>query len=119
MSYLRSGDWLLIAVAAAFVVWLGSSVWLGEAGDTLVVRAGGRVLSELPLSRDQVAAVPGPLGTTTIEIHARRARIKADPGPRQYCVKQDWIERAGQSAICLPNQVSIEIGGRTFDSLNY
>ena len=118
MRYLRSGDWLLLAVAAGFVSWLGSRVWFGEAGDTLVVRAGGRVVAELPLARNRVATVSGPLGATAVEIHNRRARVKADPSPRQYCVKQGWIEHAGQSAICLPNQVSIEISGRAFDSLN-
>lgn len=119
MSHLRSGDWLLLIVGAGFVFWLGSRVWFSQPGETLVVRSAGRVVSELPLARDRVAIVPGPLGTTEIEIYHLRARIRADPGPRQYCVKQGWINHAGQSAICLPNQVSIEIGGTTFDSLNY
>lgn len=119
MSYVRSGDWFILLLAGGFLLWLIVSVWFIRGGDTVIVRAGGQVVAELPLARDRLSAVRGPLGATTIEIHARRARIRADPGPRQYCVKQGWIERSGESAICLPNQVSIEIGGNAFDSLNY
>jgi adenosylhomocysteinase len=37
----------------------------------------------------------------------------ADPGPRQYCVRQGWLARPGEIAICAPNQVSVEIRGPT------
>jgi hypothetical protein len=56
-----------------------------------------------------------------VEVSKHRARIAADPSPRQHCVKQGWLERAGEIALCLPNQVSIEIAGgvKRYDSLNY
>jgi hypothetical protein len=42
------------------------------------------------------------------------------PRPRQYCVRQGWLARPGEIAICAPNQVSVEIRGRkpTYDSLS-
>ncbi|HNI72069.1 MAG TPA: NusG domain II-containing protein, partial [Accumulibacter sp.] len=45
----------------------------------------------------------------------------ADPGPRQYCVRQGWLSRAGEIAICAANQISIEIRGakQPYDSLAY
>jgi len=56
-----------------------------------------------------------------IEIHNRRARLAEDPSPRQYCVRQGWLERSGEIAICLPNEVSVELTGgvKRYDSLNY
>ena len=52
---------------------------------------------------------------------AGRARVAKDPRPRQYCVKQGWLSRAGAIAICAPNQISLSLeGGKThFDSVSY
>jgi hypothetical protein len=119
MPYVRSGDWLILFAAGSFVTWLCVHVWIIRGGDTLIVRSSGKVIVELPLARDRITSISGPLGTTTVQIENRRARIQADPGPRQYCVKQGWIEQSGEAAICLPNQVSIEVSGGGYDSLNY
>jgi hypothetical protein len=117
--HVRIGDWLILIAASGLVLWLGINSWRSQDGDMVIVRNGGQVIAELPLSRDQVAHAVGPLGATTIQIKDGRVRIQADPSPRQYCVKQGWIDRTGQSAICLPNQVSIQISGNAYDSLNY
>ena len=120
-KHLLSGDWFTLTLGAALVAWLGTVCWWsGGAADTVIVRSGGQVVQELALSRDGLTSVSGPLGITRIQIAQRQARILSDPGPRQYCVKQGWIAHAGEAAICLPNQVSIEIDGQSkYDSLNY
>jgi len=61
------------------------------------------------------------LGTTRIEIAPGRARVAADPSPRQYCVRQGWLTQANSIAICAPNRVSLALVGRNraYDSLNY
>jgi hypothetical protein len=75
----------------------------------------------LPLDRPQMVDIPGPIGTTRIEIQPGRARVASDPGPRQYCVRQGWLSTAGAVAICAPNQISLSLTGRSadYDSLNY
>ena len=97
------------------------SLWRGGAPDAAVVRAGGRVVAKVDLSRARLIEAPGPLGVTVIEIRPGRARVASDPGPRQYCVRQGWLARAGEIAICAPNQVSVQIlGGRgAYDSISY
>ena len=77
--------------------------------------------AEVDLAAPRIVEVPGPLGTTRIEIQPGRARVAADPGPRQYCVRQGWLVSAGAVAICAPNQVSLALSGRhaDYDSLNY
>ena len=121
LAYLKAGDWLVLLLAALLTVWLTATLWQGGAADKAVIRSGGKVFSVVPLSRDQLIDVPGPLGISRIAIHNRQARIAADPSPRQYCVRQGWLKQAGEIAICLPNQVSIELSGKrkNYDSLNY
>ncbi|MEW6591082.1 MAG: NusG domain II-containing protein [Pseudomonadota bacterium] len=118
---LRAGDAGVLAAGAAAVVALGVWAWGGPAGDTAVIRAGGEVVETLALDRTRRLSVAGPLGTTRIEIEPGRARVAADPSPRQRCVKQGWLTQAGEAALCLPNQVSLEIRGRTapYDTLGY
>ena len=120
-SPIKPGDWLVLLAGALFTVWLANLVWQGGAADKAIIRSGGKVFRELPLSRDVELEVPGPLGYSKISIHNRQARISSDPSPRQYCVRQGWLKQAGEVAICLPNQISLELTGNTkrYDSLSY
>ena len=119
--HIKTGDWLILLSGAIFTLWLSSILWHGGAADKAVIRSAGKIFRELPLSRDIELEVPGPLGLSKISIHNREARITADPSPRQYCVRQGWLKQAGEIAICLPNQVSLELigSGKTYDSLSY
>lgn len=119
--FLRAGDIAVLLAGCAVVVWLAFVAWNGPRGDTVVIRAAGRVVETLPLAHARQLAIAGPLGTTQIEIEPGRARIARDPSPRQLCVKQGWLSQSGQVALCLPNQVSLEIRGTApaYDTLGY
>lgn len=119
--YLRPGDWLTLLLGVALIGLMIQTFWQGGQADTVLIRAGGKVFLEAPLSRDREIEVPGPLGQTRILIEKNRARVVADPSPRQYCVRQGWLSRAGEVAVCLPNEISVELrgGASNYDSLNY
>jgi hypothetical protein len=121
MATLRAGDLGVLLAGSGLVVALTLWAWGGDRGDTAVIRAAGQVVETASLARAQTFSVDGPLGTTHIEIQPGRARIARDPSPRQLCVKQGWLTRSGQAALCLPNQVSLEIRGHTaaYDTLGY
>jgi hypothetical protein len=121
MASLRAGDLGVLLASGSFVVALTVWAWGGSRGDTVVIRAAGKVVKTASLAQARTFAVNGPLGTTHIEIEPGRARIARDPSPRQLCVKQGWLTQSGQAALCLPNQVSLEIHGRTaaYDTLGY
>lgn len=121
LRHIRPGDYLTLSGGILFTVWISFTVWSGGIADTALIRSGGKVFREVPLSRDQEIEVPGPLGTSIVTIEKRKARISSDPSPRQYCVRQGWIQQAGEIAICLPNEVSVELAGgaKKYDSLNY
>jgi len=121
LQHLKPGDWIVLLLGALFTAWLVATLWQGGAADKAIIRSGGKIFREVPLSRDQIIEVPGPLGLSRISIHNRQARIAADPSPRQYCVRQGWLKQAGEISICLPNQVSVELNGgnKRYDSLNY
>ena len=121
LQHIKPGDWLTILLGSICVVLLALKLWSGDLADKAIIRSGGKIFSEVPLSRNQQIEVPGPLGISIIAIQDRKARIASDPSPRQYCVRQGWLQQAGEIALCLPNQVSVELAGskKKYDSLNY
>jgi hypothetical protein len=120
-SLVRPGDVLLALCGTILCAVSFPLAWPGGRAEKAIVRSRGDVFAELELARDRRIAVPGPIGTTVVAVEKGRARVVSDPGPRQYCVRQGWLERAGQIAICAPNEISVEIAGseKTYDSLNY
>jgi hypothetical protein len=121
LPHIKPGDWLTLLLGCLFVVMLTLTLWSGDLADKAIIRSGGKIFREAPLSRDQQIEVPGPLGVSIINIQQHKARITSDPSPRQYCVRQGWLQQAGEIALCLPNQVSVELVGsrKKYDSLNY
>ena len=121
LRLIKPGDYFTLLVGCLCTIWITVMVWSGGPADKALIRSGGKIFREVPLSRDQQIEVPGPLGTSIITIEKRKVRISSDPSPRQYCVRQGWLQQAGEIALCLPNQVSVELVGskKKYDSLNY
>lgn len=121
LALLRPGDWSLIVGAAIAVGASLPLIWQGGLADRAVIRQEGAIFAQLDLHARRRVEVAGPLGTTVIAVEPGRARVVSDPGPRQYCVRQGWLSRPGEIAICAPNRVSLQITGRTkaYDSLSY
>jgi len=121
LSTIRWGDGLVIIISIVALIILFNTLWLGEAASKVQIRSGSQIFSTLSLNQQRTLEVPGPLGNTVVAIDNGKVRVVSDPSPRQYCVKQGWLEQAGQVAMCLPNQVSVELLGsrKPYDSLNY
>jgi hypothetical protein len=118
---LLAGDWLTIAISLMLVVVLFQNLWHSERAAKLRIRQGDAIYATLSLDQERTLDIHGPLGDSRIVIHQGQVRFERSPCPNQYCVHQGWLRRAGQVAICLPNQISLELLGseKTYDSLNY
>ena len=119
LRLLRAGDWLVMLAGLLAVAVLADRFWRGGPAAKAQIRANGEVLIEVDLAIRKEFRIAGPLGETVIEIDQGRARVKSDPGPRQYCVLQGWLARAGDVAICAPNRVSLAVSGADIDSTAY
>lgn len=121
LRWIRAGDWIVLALGLLLVIMLSVHYWMRPTGQQLIIKRGGEVFLSSSLAHNFTVNVPGPLGVTRVDVVNHRARVASDPSPRQLCVQQGWISHEGEAAICLPNQVSVEIIGkvRRYDSLNY
>jgi hypothetical protein len=115
------GDWLTVVLGIATVALLFQTLWQYEPANKLRIRQGDNIYATLSLDQTRTLEIPGPLGISKISIAHGKVRFEQSPCHNQYCVHQGWLNKAGQVAACLPNQVSIELLGanRLYDSLNY
>jgi hypothetical protein len=118
---MRPGDWAALLLCASTTAALAPLALSGGKAERAVVKRDGTVVAELPLTQARRIEVGGALGVSVIEVQPGRARVAADPGPRQYCVRQGWLTQPNSIAICAPNHVSLSIVGRAsgHDSLAY
>ena len=114
------GDWLVVGLSALLVAMLFTTLWQTEPANKLRIRQGNSIYATLSLNQKRVLDIHGPLGVSKITIDNGRVRFEQSPCRNQYCVHQGWLHKAGQVAICLPNQVSLELLGskKLYDSLN-
>ena len=115
------GDWLVIAISAIAVIFMFQQFWSIEPASKLKIRQGNKVLGIYDLNQARELEIHGAVGDAHISISQGKVRFKQSPCNNQYCVHQGWLSRAGQVAICLPNQISLQLMGAksAYDSLNY
>lgn len=115
------GDWLIIVVSIISVIFMFQQFWQLEQASTLKIRVGDKLMGSYDLNQIRELKISGPIGISTISIYQGKVRFKQSPCHNQYCVHQGWLSHAGQVAICIPNQISLQLIGKqaSYDSLNY
>lgn len=114
---LRKADLLLLAAALVFGAVLAAVLLLCSPGGTVQVRVAGAVTAAYPLDVDASYTITGANGgTNLLVIEDGAARIEEASCPDGVCVHTGRIRRNGQSIVCLPNQVVVEIVSDTKNS---
>lgn len=115
---LRRADILLLLALLLIGGVLALALLLtGRGGQTVQVRVAGEVVASYPLSENRTCTVEGVSGgTNELVIQDGEAWLTDASCPDQLCVNMGKIDKAGQSIVCLPNQVVIEIVGDRTES---
>lgn len=115
------GDYIVILFSLIIVLFLFQKLWVREPASQLKIRLADKVVGTYDLNQTRELHIHGPKGEAIISINQGKVRFKQSPCANQYCVHQGWLSRAGQVAVCLPNQISLQLLGakKTYDSLNY
>lgn len=106
----RKQDVILIlfflVIAAAGLIWVN----IGREGGQIVrVTVDGTVTGEYPLNRDDTVAIEGVGGSNTLVIEGGQADMTEADCPDKVCVDHAPISHVGESIICLPHKVVVEI----------
>ena len=112
------GDLMLIAVlliaGLAIIAMLNLT---RQDGRQAIVRVDGQIVAQLTLSQDAQYPVESEGSVTNlVVIQDGSVHMEEASCPDHLCIRRGAIRYAGDSIICLPNKVVVEISGE--DALN-
>lgn len=112
---MKKQDYLLIAALLAVSLVLMLVFRLAKApGAQVVVRVSGEVIATYSLDEDRCQVIEGKNGgTNTLVIQDGTVCLSEATCPDLLCVHQGTISREGESIVCLPNQVVVEVQEET------
>lgn len=88
-----------------------------------VVKIDGEIVDQFNLSNVSIAFektyYPQEGKYNIIEIAHGKIRVKEDNSPDQIAVRTGWISRPGQTSICLPHKLIVEILGKEENPIIY
>jgi hypothetical protein len=115
------GDWIVMIISLVAILFLFKTLWVNAPASELQIRQGSQIIGTYDINQTKELHIHGPIGESQISIADGKVRFKQSPCTNQYCVHQGWLKKAGQVAICLPNQLSLQLLGedKPYDSLNY
>ena len=99
---------ILLVLSTGLIIRSGFSGVRREAfGATAVVHRAGSEVMRIDLGSDGTFDLPG--GRVRIVSKEGRVRIARSDCPQNTCVHAGWIGSAGETLVCVPNQLVIEI----------
>ena len=109
---MKKNDALLILIglfiAAAAWFWLNGE--MEPADGTVVIYKDGNVHTTLPLSSDEIITVEDiEGGINVVSIKDGKAEMIEANCPDKLCIHTRPAQKNGQSIVCLPNRVVVEV----------
>ena len=92
----------------------GSTYAASDAGDAAValyavIQNSDGFYQVLSLDEDTTITVTSSLGTNIIEVANGRVRCLESDCSNQTCVKQGWVSGRGQTVVCLPHKLIVQV----------
>lgn len=103
---LKKGDFLVIVtVAVAFVLSIALLFSFSKQGSRVVIKQNNKIVYNQSINKNNEFDT----GTNVIVIKNGVVFIKNATCKNQICVKTGQISKKGESIVCLPNKVIVEI----------
>ena len=105
---MKRTDIIVIAVFLAAALCLYGIIKItAKSGNYAEVNVNGKTVKTLPLDKDTVYIPEGK--NVRIEVKDGKIAFTESDCPDKICVKTGFIHTAGQTAVCLPNGVSVTV----------
>ena len=103
-------DLIFIGVILALSIFYILRVGLRQPASksaTALIYLKDSLLEEVDLRKDKM--IPLLSGRMQIEVKGEKIRVAESDCPHHICVNMGWIKYSGQTIVCVPNRVMIEI----------
>ena len=113
---IKKGDMILSAVIVLVAVaLLLFNVFSGSDGKRVRVTVDGEVYADFSLSDEHTETVKTKHGTNVIKIEDGKVSVTNADCPDKYCVEHIAIDSTGETIVCLPHRMVVEIVGDSDD----
>ena len=108
---MRRSDMILLSAAIAAALMFYIIIMYSERpGDAVRVTVDGSIYAQYPLDKDTDVIIPGKKGLNNrLVISGGEADIVEAACPDKLCVRQKAIKYDGETIVCLPNRVVVEV----------
>lgn len=94
---------------AAGIFYLLIQIMGHTEGNQVIITVNGQEYGRYPLSENKEINVENENGYNTVVISNGKVHMKDADCPDKYCVNQGDINKNGQTLICLPHKLSVEV----------
>lgn len=105
-------------LAVSLLIWLAFRYINGSSGDSVAVVRNGQEEGRYSLLEDNVYIISGETGYNLLMISGGEAFITDADCPDGLCMKQKAISRKGESIICLPHKLVIQVEAKEESDLD-
>lgn len=110
---------LLGTIFAAFILWLVPILLNSSPPDMVKVMQDGQVTGRYSLLKEQAVSIPwGEENYNLMLISGGQVSVSDADCPDKLCVRQRAIARSGESIICLPHKLVIQIESKEESELD-
>ena len=107
---MNKNDFKLIVVIVLIVGVLFLFRLINEhKANTALVYHGSEVILKIDLNINNEYTVNGDNGNVVIKVLDKKIKVVEENSPYHLCSKQGYISNSGESIICLPNRIIIEL----------
>lgn len=117
-------DFVIIAILMLFSflpeIILGASIGKEYNNTYAEITVQGKIYKTIPLSEnkgEETIEIKTKEGINIIKIKDNKIGIIESDCQDKICMNPDYIEKPGQSLVCLPNKVIIQIKGKAEDDV--
>ena len=107
---MKKKDIILIAVILVIALFGYAAIKMTQKdGKEVVITVDGKEVYQTPISKDQTYEIPVKNGVNIMQIKDGKVTMKEADCKDQICADHKAIEKSGETIVCLPHKVVIEI----------
>lgn len=113
---MNKNDIKLVVIVLIVIVLLFSLTLFKKKANIANVYYENELILEIDLSINKTYEVDGYNGKIKIEVLNNQIRVVEENSPYHLCSKQGFVSKSGESIICLPNKIIIELPSDELDA---
>lgn len=102
-------DFLPLLLVLVFLFVSLFFTFSNQRGQMVTATVDGKTVWQCSLLKDTIYTLQTPYGQNTITVKKRRCSVTAADCPDGLCQKSGSIFKAGQSIVCLPHRLIVEV----------